>query len=49
MTAFDCFLDTELERYYEDEEFVNSLYPDDEPSVEPNNDYANYDGWDDMQ
>ena len=47
-SAYDCFLDEELERYYEEDELLKSLYPD-EPAIEPNTDYDNYDGWDDMQ
>lgn len=51
-SAYDCFLDRELERYYEemgsDEDFNDSLYPpDDEPRIDVD-DFANYDGWDDM-
>lgn len=45
-SAYDCFLDAELERYYEEEE-TDLCFDDDEPAIEPNND--NYDGWDDMQ
>lgn len=48
MTAYDIFLDTELEKYYEELEDLEVSWPD-EPEVEPNTDYDNYDGWDDMQ
>jgi hypothetical protein len=46
--AYDYFLDVELEKYYEEVEDLEVPWPD-EPVVEPNNDYDNYDGWDDMQ
>lgn len=47
-SVYDIFLDTELEKYYEELEEVDILW-DDEPFIEPNTDYDNYDGWDDMQ
>lgn len=47
-TAYDVFLDKELERYYEEDE-ESDLCWDDEPASHPEDDYANYDGWDDMQ
>lgn len=47
-SAYDIFLDTELEKYYEELEELEIPWPD-EPQVETNNDYDNYDGWDDMQ
>lgn len=47
-SAYDIFLDTELENYYADIEDIDLHWPD-EPFIEPNNDYDNYDGWDDMQ
>lgn len=47
-SAYDVFLDKELEKFYEELEELGVPWPD-EPEVEPNNDYDNYDGWDDMQ
>lgn len=47
-SAYDVFLDKELERYYEEDEETDLCF-DDEPAIEPNTDYDNYDGWDDMQ
>lgn len=52
-TAYDVFLDKELEFFYEalEEDYLTEvdLHWPDEPKVEPNTDYDNYDGWDDMQ
>lgn len=49
MSEYDRWLDRDLDDYYaDDEEEFENLWPD-EPSVEPDNDYDNYDGWDDMQ
>lgn len=48
MTDYDRWLDEDLDTYYADIEDVDLHWPD-EPEVEPNNDYDNYDGWDDMQ
>lgn len=47
-SAFDIFLDKCIDEYYEEDEELN-LFLDDEPAIEPNTDYDNYDGWDDMQ
>jgi len=47
-SVYDCFLDAEVERYYEDLQELDIPWSD-EPEVEPDNDYDNYDGWDDMQ
>jgi hypothetical protein len=48
-SAFDVFLDKCVDEFYEDVEEPLDLCLDDEPLVEPNIDYDNYDGWDDMQ
>jgi len=48
-SAYNCFLDAELEKYYEELEEPLDLCWDDEPVIEPNTDYDNYDNWDDMQ
>lgn len=48
MTEYDRWLDKGLDEYYEDEEPLD-LEWDDEPTTYPEDDYANYDGWDDMQ
>lgn len=49
-SAFDIFLDNCIDEHYEDnEEDWEIPWPDDEPFIEPNTDYDNYDGWDDMQ
>lgn len=48
-SAYDVFLDKCVDEYYEDLEGLEIPWPDDEPAIEPNNDYDNYDGWDDMQ
>lgn len=45
-SAYDSFLDRCVDDYYADLEIP---WPSDEPEVEPNTDYDNYDGWDDMQ
>lgn len=45
MTDYDRWLDQDLDDYYADLEIP---WPD-EPEIEPNTDYDNYDGWDDMQ
>ena len=47
-SAFDIFLDHCVDEFYEEDEEID-LYFDDEPAIEPNTDYDNYDGWDDMQ
>jgi hypothetical protein len=48
MTEYDRWLDDGMEDWYCDgEEVLEGVY--DEPDVEPNTDYDNYDGWDDMQ
>ena len=47
-SAYDIFLDHEVDKYYEDLEDLEIPWPD-EPAIEPNTDYDNYDGWDDMQ
>lgn len=36
-SAYDIFLDTELENYYADIEDIDLHWPD-EPAIEPNND-----------
>lgn len=46
MTDYDRWLDQDLDDHYADLEIP---WPDDEPVIEPNNDYDDYDGWDDMQ
>lgn len=46
MTNYDRWLDENLDDYYAALEIP---WPADEPAIEPNNDYDNYDGWDDMQ
>jgi hypothetical protein len=59
-SAFDIFLDHEIDEHFEEDvppdpywseesNWVEDLYWSDEPAIEPNNDYDNYDGWDDMQ
>ena len=48
MTAYDLWLDENLEDWYSDEEDTDLCFSD-EPEIEPNTDYDNYDGWDDMQ
>ncbi len=48
-SAYDVFLDHEVDKYYEEIEDLEIPWPDDEPAIEPNTDYDNYDGWDDMQ
>lgn len=46
-SAYDVFLDRCVDEFYEDTE---DFEPEpDEPAIEPNTDYDNYDGWDDMQ
>lgn len=47
-SAYDVFLDKELERYYEEDEETDLCF-DDEPATYPEDDWNNYDGWDDMQ
>lgn len=50
-SAYDIFLDKELERYYEEQpdglKTEDLLYQGDGPTSYPEDDYANYDGWDD--
>lgn len=48
MTDYDRWLDENLDEHYADLEDFEIPWPD-EPEVEPNTDYDNYDGWDDMQ
>lgn len=48
-SVYDCFLDAELEKFYEEDEEPLDLCWDDEPATYPEDDWANYDGWDDMQ
>jgi len=50
MSEYDRWLDEDLDDHYLDllEQDLEIPWPD-EPSVEPNTDYDNYDGWDDMQ
>jgi len=48
MSEYDTFLDKCVDEYYEDLEGLEIPWPD-EPLIEPNTDYDNYDGWDDMQ
>ena len=48
MTDYDAWLDRDLDEYYEEDEETDLCWTD-EPSIEPNTDYDNYDGWDDMQ
>lgn len=50
LSDYDRWLDKDMEDYYgEDEDIYDSLYPNDEPSTYPEDDWTNYDGWDDMQ
>ena len=48
-SAYDVFLDKCVDEFYEDTEEPLDLSWSDEPAIEPNTDYDNYDGWDDMQ
>ncbi len=48
MTDYDRWLDEDLDNYYADIEDIEILWTD-EPVIEPNTDYDNYDGWDDIQ
>ena len=60
-SGYDSFLDHCVDEFYEEDlpqdpywgEEANwageDLFWADEPEVEPNNDYDNYDGWDDIQ
>lgn len=47
-SAYDVFLDRCIDEFYEEDEETDLCF-DDEPAIEPNTDYDNYDGWDDMQ
>lgn len=47
-SAYDVFLDKCIDEFYEDDEEIDLCFSD-EPTIEPNTDYDNYDGWDDMQ
>ena len=49
MTDYDRWLDQDLDEHYADLEDLEIPWPNDEPAIEPNNYYDNYDGWDDMQ
>lgn len=60
-SAFDIFLDHAVDEHYEEDSPPDPYWDDeanwagedsfwtDEPVIEPNTDYNNYDGWDDMQ
>ena len=50
MTEYDRWLDQDLDDHFLDllESDLDIPWPD-EPAIEPNTDYDNYDGWDDMQ
>jgi hypothetical protein len=50
MTDHDRWLDQDLDDHYLEllESGLEIPWPD-EPAIEPNNDYDDYDGWDDMQ
>ncbi len=48
MTDHDRWLDENLDEHYADLEDLEIPWPD-EPAIEPNTDYDNYGGWDDMQ
>jgi hypothetical protein len=49
MSEYDTFLDHCVDEFYEDNEEDWEIPWSDEPAIEPNTDYDNYDGWDDMQ
>ena len=51
MTDYDRWLDQDLDDHFLDllESDLEIPWPNDEPAIEPDNDYDNYDGWDDMQ
>lgn len=45
---YDQWLDKDLELFHgNNDDEPTEQYWDDEPFIEPNNDYDNYDGWDD--
>lgn len=48
MSEYDTFLDRCVDEYYEDMEEPLELCWDDEPATYPEDDWANYGGWDDM-
>lgn len=47
-SAYDVFLDKCVDEYYEEDEETDLCW-EDEPATYPEDDWANYDGWDDMQ
>lgn len=48
-TSYDVWLDKLIDDYWDEVEQDLEIPWPDEPEVEPNTDYDNYDGWDDMQ